>query len=247
LVESATRVQLLEEADRLRSALMRSVSHDLRTPLASITAAAEDLSEPDLALASEDRRVLATTIADESRRLDRLVGDLLDVSRIESGRLEVHAQIIDIADLIVSSLGSQRDRFVLDLGNEELLVSADPLLIGQVLRNLVDNACRFGAAGTPPSISAKRGDGAVAVAIADHGPGVTEAERGRIFEVFYSPSDGPQSRASGVGLAICSGFVAAHGGSIWVEDTPGGGATFAFTLPAAAAPPDERVEVGTGG
>jgi len=234
LVAHATRVQVLEEADRLRSALMRSVSHDLRTPLASITAAAEDLNEPGLALGAEDRRVLASTIATESRRLDRLVGDLLDVSRIESGRLEVHPQIVEIADLVFSALGEtpQSDVEVM-LGPEPLLVRADPVLIEQVLRNLIDNALRFSPAGTCPRVTATRRDGVVSVAVADHGPGVTATERSRIFEVFYSPMDGEGSRASGVGLAICQGFVAAHGGNIWVDETLGGGATFMFTLPAA--------------
>jgi two-component system sensor histidine kinase KdpD len=243
LVEDATRVQALEQADELRSALMRSVSHDLRTPLASITAAAEDLADPDLHLESEDRQVLAVTIAEESRRLDKLVGELLDVSRIESGRLEVHPQVVDLADLIESAIaGRVQEQVQIDVGRDELLVRADPVLIGQVLQNLIDNAVRFSPPGLRPLVTARLGVGAVEVAVCDRGPGVMPAEGDQIFELFYSPTDGEGSRASGVGLAICEAFVAAHGGRIWVEDTPGGGATFVFTLPLALAPPEQPIE-----
>jgi len=246
LVEDATRVQALEQADELRSALMRSVSHDLRTPLASITAAAEDLADPDLHLAAQDREVLAVTIAEESRRLDKLVGDLLNVSRMESGRLEVHPQVVDLADLIESAVSGRVEQQVgIDVGREELLVRADPVLIGQVLQNLIENAVRFSPEGTRPLVTARRGEGAVEVVVCDRGPGVMPSERDRIFELFYSPTDGEGSRASGVGLAICEAFVAAHSGRIWVEDTPAGGATFVFTLPLAMAPPEERPEGGT--
>ena len=242
LVEDATRVQALEQADELRSALMRSVSHDLRTPLASITAAAEDLADPDLPLGSEDRQVLAITIAEESRRLDKLVGELLDVSRIESGRLEVHPQVVDLADLIESAIaGRVQEQVQIEVGRDELLVHADPVLIGQVLQNLIDNAVRFSPSGQRPVVTARRGDDAVEIAVSDRGPGVLRAERDHIFELFYSPTDGEGSRASGVGLAICEAFVAAHDGRIWVQDTPGGGATFVFTLPLAAAPPEEPI------
>lgn len=240
LVADATRVQALEQADELRSALMRSVSHDLRTPLASITTAAEDLADPGLGLLPDDRKVLAVTIAEESRRLDKLVGELLDVSRIESGRLEVHPQVMDLADLVESAIGGRAQQVQIDIGREEMLVAVDAVLIGQVLQNLIDNALRFSPHGLPPRVTARRDGDEIEVAVSDRGPGVTPAERDRIFEVFYSPSDGEGSRASGIGLAICEAFVVAHGGRIWVQDTAGGGATFVFRLPLAAGPPEDR-------
>ena len=240
LVEHATRVQVLEGVDRLRSALMRSVSHDLRTPLASIRAAAEDLSDPELGLLADDRVLLAATIAQESRRLDRLVGDLLEVSRLEAGHLEVHPQVVEVTDLVESAVGTRSEpRLEVDIGPDLLLVRVDPVLIEQVLRNLIENAQRFTPVGQPLEIRARCAGDEVIVSVADHGPGVTQQEQSRVFEPFYSPANGETPRGSGLGLAICHGFIAAHGGRIWVEPTPGGGATFAFTLPAAPGPPSD--------
>ncbi|MDQ1516050.1 MAG: two-component system, OmpR family, sensor histidine kinase KdpD [Actinomycetota bacterium] len=242
LVEESNRLQLLEEVDRLRAALIGSVSHDLRTPLASIKASISDLADPGLRLSDEDRATLLRTTEEETDRLTRLVTNLLDMSRIQAGALVPHTSATPLDELIgavVARLSAMlgEHRLVVQISDGLPLADVDYLLVEQVLSNLLENAARYTPTGTAVTVRAGAVDGAaeVEVAVVDHGPGVAEAERERIFDQFYRLRDEGREPplGTGMGLAIVKGIVEAHGGRVWVEATPGGGATFAVRLPVA--------------
>lgn len=241
LAAEAGRRETLEDVDRLRSALVGAVSHDLRTPLASIKASVTDLSDPAVELAEEDQRMLLRTIEEETERLSRFVTNLLDMSRIEAGALEIRAEATPLGELIddvVRRLAPLLDQHAVKVDIPDLpLVEVDYVLVGQVLANLVENAVRYTPAGTVIRISAAPIGRWVEVRVCDNGPGIPEAERERIFRAFHRPGgadSGPPSQGTGMGLAICAGVVNAHGGHIWSEPTAGGGATFVFRLPVLA-------------
>ena len=231
LLEETARVQLLERVDEQRGALLRSVSHDLRTPLATIRAVASDLRDGTV-YDDSTRTELLAAVCDEAERLDRLVGNLLSMSRIETGALKPERQAVALDELVHERLGRlaplfRQVRVQLDIPADLPLVDGDYSQLDQVLTNLLENAARY----APPSSTVRveasdRGD-MVEVRVVDEGIGVPDHERARIFEPFRRGEGG----ASGVGLAICKAIVEAHGGAIDVRRTPGGGATFAFTLP----------------
>ena len=241
LAAEATRVEVLEETDRVRSALIRSVSHDLRTPLASIVAAGEDLADEELALSPADRRLLAGTVAEEGQRLNRLVTNLLDLSRVESGRLEPRPEAVDLQELVEGALAGRDTPVDVDLADGLPPLWVDPLLIEQVLRNLVDNAERHAGALSQVVVRGRCEHRTALVEVEDRGPGVPERLKERIFVPFHQVGDGSRPSHSGVGLAICKAYVEAHDGTIAVVDTPGGGATFRVTVPLAEAPAVERL------
>ncbi len=232
LAAEATRVEVLEETDRVRSALIRSVSHDLRTPLASIVAAGEDLADEELALSLADRRLLAGTVAEEGQRLNRLVTNLLDLSRIESGRLELRPEAVELQELVDGALAGRDVPVAVELPADLPPLWVDPLLIEQVLRNLVDNA-EHHAGSVPVVVRGRCEDGTAVVEVVDRGPGVPDARKERVFVPFHQVGGGSRPSHSGVGLAICKAYVEAHDGTIDVIDTPGGGATFRVTVPLA--------------
>ena len=231
LLEETARVQLLERVDEQRGALLRSVSHDLRTPLATIRAVASDLRDGTV-YDDSTRTELLAAVCDEAERLDRLVGNLLSMSRIETGALKPERQAVALDELVherVRRLAPlfRQVRVQVDIPAELPLVDGDYSQLDQVLTNLLENAARY----APPSSTVRveasdRGD-MVEARVVDEGIGVPDHERARIFEPFRRGEGG----ASGVGLAICKAIVEAHGGAIDVRRTPGGGATFAFTLP----------------
>lgn len=225
----------LEQAEDARRALLRSVSHDLRTPLAAIRAITSDLR--DGATYDDDtRRDLLDVVGDEAERLDRLVANLLSLSRIEAGALVPELQAVDLDELLSDRVRRlsrllREVRVATRLPEHVPLVDADYVLVDQAVTNLLENATRHTPLGSTITIEAhERGD-MIEVAVSDHGPGVPPHERDSIFEPFRtgSPSNGVWS--SGIGLAICRAIVEAHGGSISAGDAPGGGARFAFTLP----------------
>ncbi|HTW06253.1 MAG TPA: ATP-binding protein [Acidimicrobiales bacterium] len=238
LRERAQQVELLEEVDRLRRSLIGAVSHDLRTPLATIKVASSTLLDKasDLSPAGADE--LHSLIDMQADRLGRLVNSLLDMTRIQAGSLQVRPQPWPLATLVAeavfglqSSLGECEVRT--EIGDNVPLVAVDPLLIVQVLANLLDNAHRHGPWGTPVIVSARPIDSGqeVQVSVTDQGRGVPPAEREAIFERFVRFDTGGRS---GLGLAIAKAFIEAHGERIWVEEAPEGGARFVFTLPAVA-------------
>jgi two-component system sensor histidine kinase KdpD len=241
LVEESNRLQLLEEVDRLRAALIGSVSHDLRTPPASIKASISDLADPGLLLSDDDRATLLRTTEEETDRLTRLVTNLLDMSRIQAGALVPHTSATPLDELIGAVAGRLSPmlgdhRLTVDIPDGLPLADVDYLLVEQVLSNLLENAARYTPAGTAVTVraTAVAGGDEVEVAVVDHGPGVAEEERERIFDQFYRlRAEGRGPLGTGMGLAIVKGIVEAHGGRIEVEATPGGGATFALRLPVA--------------
>ncbi|MBX5451348.1 ATP-binding protein [Thermogemmatispora sp.] len=239
-------LELLRQTDALRTALLSSVSHDLRTPLASIKAAASSLLQEDIAWDEESRRSFALTIEREADRLNRLVENLLDMSRIEGGALKPEKEWYPLDELVHDVLLQlqpllQQRRIHIELEEDLPPVPIDYLQLSQVMTNLIENAVRHTPADSPIEIEARRRDGYVQVSVADRGPGIPPADLERIFDKFYrvrrgggaSGGGGGGGRAggTGLGLAVCKGLVEAHGGRIWAENRPGGGAIFHFTLP----------------
>ncbi|HTT87393.1 MAG TPA: ATP-binding protein, partial [Acidimicrobiales bacterium] len=236
------RAELLEEVDRLRQALVGAVSHDLRSPLATIKVASSTLAASSGVLSDSELKELHQLIDLQTDRLNRLVTNLLDMTRIQAGSLEVRRTPTQVTDLVAEAVAGLRaelgDRRVTVVAPDTTpLVDADPLLVGQVLANLLDNAQRHGPPGTAITVEIAPAPGPrVVVSVSDQGPGVPAAERRAIFETFVRFDTGGRS---GLGLAIAKAFIEAHGDRIWVEDAPGGGARFVFTLP--RAPTSERV------
>jgi two-component system sensor histidine kinase KdpD len=231
-----SRAEALVETDRLRTALLNSVSHDLRTPLASIKASASSLLSPDVEWDEAERRQFLATIDAEADRLNRLVHNLLDMSRIEAGALNPHMAETTVDDLVGPVVrrarGSSRQRVDIDVPESLPPVLVDPVRIDQVLTNLLDNARKY--AGGPVAISARAAGKAVEIRVVDHGPGIPVPERERVFDQFYRlKGGGRRPEGTGMGLAICRGIARAHGGALWLETTPGGGSTFVLSLPAA--------------
>jgi two-component system sensor histidine kinase KdpD len=239
LREQALRAEVLEEIDRLQKTLMGAVSHDLRTPLATIKISASTLGNPGADIGTEERQELLALIDDQVDRLNRLVTNLLDVSRVQSGAFELRREPIAVVDLVTEAvrglgLTGRPGGVTMDLAEDLPLVDVDHLLIGQVLTNLLENAWRYAPDDTPISVSARSSDeGHIEVAVTDSGPGVRPDDRAIIFQMFTGRGS---AGGSGVGLWIAKAFVEAHGQAIWVQDTAGHGARFCFTLPVALQP-----------
>jgi two-component system sensor histidine kinase KdpD len=241
LAEQKQRSQVEVEAERLRTSLLSSLSHDLRTPLAGIEGAASSLLDQAESLSSETRRDLAETILEESRRMTRLVANLLDMIRVETGALQVQKEWQPLEEVIGVVLIRLEERLKehpvsVRLPPDLPLVPIDAVLMEQVFINLLDNAIKYTPPGTPIEINAALQSGAVVVSIGDRGPGIPEGEEQRVFDKFHRAYQGTASGV-GLGLTITRGIVKAHGGRIWVEDRNEGGAVFRFTLPLAGTPP----------
>jgi two-component system sensor histidine kinase KdpD len=235
LQEQALRAQVLEEVDRLRRSLVGAVSHDLRTPLATIKVSTSSLLDPDAPVVEgADARELVELIDAQADRLDRLVANLLDMTRIQSGALELRPQPVSVDELVAEALSvlgpaGGADRVHWTAPPRLPPVEVDPVLVCQVLVNLIDNAVRYSPANLPVTVSALTTNGLVQVAVSDRGPGVPAEERPGIFQMFNRRESGGRG---GLGLAIARAFVEAHGEQIWVEDGFEGGSRFVFTLPA---------------
>jgi len=240
LHRDALQIELLQHTDALRSALLSSVSHDLRTPLSSIKAAASSLLQEDVEWDEETRRSFAHAIEHEADRLNRLVGNLLDMSRIEGGALKAEKEWYPIEELINDVLGHmqtvlQGREVRRDIPDDLPPVELDYLQMDQVLTNLIENTVRYTPPESPIEVTAKVVDMQIMISIADHGPGIPTYDLERIFDKFYRVSGAKRRNSSvmgtGLGLAVCRGLVEAHGGRIWAENRPDGGAIFRFTLP----------------
>ncbi len=247
LTEAAERARTEAETERARSALLSSVSHDLRTPLAAITGAATSLLEDAAQLPESTRRDLAETISDEARRLNRLIGDLLEMTRLESGALRVRKEWHSLEEVIGAALGGLEAQ----LGNRPVLVTLAPdlplvplddVLFEQVVRNLVENADRYSPKSEPIEVAGRIEAGQLHLSVKDRGPGLRPGEELRVFEKFYRGANSSDRFGVGLGLAICKGIVEAHGGRIDGVNRPDGGAEFTIRLPLEGNPPSVEQE-----
>ena len=236
LAEQAQQAQLLQATEKLQTALLNSISHDLRTPLVSITGALSSLSDGDPAIDTQMRQDLVDTALDEANRMNRLVGNLLNMTRMEAGAMRVTKQPGDIQDAIGTALESfdeaLRERQVsVDIEEHISLVPMDFVLILQVLVNLVDNALKFSNPESPVEIQARQAGKEVTVSVSDRGIGIPADDLEHIFEKFYRVEMPEKISGTGLGLSISRGIIDAHGGHIWAENRPGGGTTITFSLP----------------
>jgi len=235
LVEQARQAELLQTAEKLQAALLNSISHDLRTPLVAITGALSALDEDDGSLDEVTRHSLVENARAEAERLNRLVGNLLNMTRIEAGVLKLAREPCDISDLVGSALeiveGRLQGRRVEIAFSPDLpLMHLDFVLIVQVLVNLLDNAIKYSPDDQPIEISARREDDEVQIAIADHGAGIPPEDLERVFDKFYRVQRPGNISGTGLGLSICKGIVEAHGGRIPAENKAGGGARIIVNL-----------------
>jgi two-component system sensor histidine kinase KdpD len=235
LAEDAKLAALRAKTEEMRSSLLSAVSHDLRTPLAVITGAATTLRDDALGVSHEQRPELIATICEEAERLERLVGNLLDMTRVDSGALALKREWVPVEELIGAAITRLEDKLggralTTTLSPDLPMVSVDPVLFGQVFVNLLENVSKYTPKGSPIEISARVERGAVQIEVADRGPGIPEGASQKIFEKFYR---GAHVGVSGVGLGlpICRGIVEAHGGTIEAENRAGGGSVFRVTLP----------------
>jgi two-component system sensor histidine kinase KdpD len=235
LAQTASEVGPLAEADRMRSALLAAVGHDLRRPLAAATTAISGLRATDVTLAEADRTELLDTAGESLDTLAALVTNLLDVSRLQAGALAVSLGPVDLADVVLPALdelGLGPGTVQLDLPGDLAPVRADPGLLQRAAVNLLSNAIRFSPAGTPVRVSASRFADTVQLRVTDHGPGIPADRRDDVFVPFQRLGDTDNSTGLGLGLALSKGFVEGMGGSLDTEDTPGGGLTMVIALPA---------------
>jgi two-component system sensor histidine kinase KdpD len=242
LAEEAQEAQLQMETERLRSSLLSAVSHDLRTPLAVITGSASALLQPDNELTPDARRDLSATIHEEAQRLNRLVRNLLDMTRITSGAIKVTKEWQPLEEVVGAVLARMEDQLRgrevdVRLPSDLPLVPIDAVLVEQVLINILENAAKYTPKGSPLELSARQDKASVVVEIADQGPGIPPGHVDKIFEKFYRLPREREGDGAGLGLAICRGIIDAHGGRIWAENRKEGGAVFRFTLPIEGTPP----------
>lgn len=233
---------MLVETERLRSSLLSAMSHDLRTPLAAIAGASSTLVEADGMLSQETRQELAESIYDEAERLNRLVANLLDMTRLEGGAMTVRKEwqpIEEIIGVVLNRLSRQLSRveFTTHFDPDLPLVPLDDLLIQQVLMNLLENALRFTPPGGSIELNARADGQELTIEVADRGPGLKPGEEQRVFDKFYRGDRSRSHHGAGLGLTICRGIVELHGGRISAENRSGGGALFRFTLPLLNGPP----------
>jgi two-component system sensor histidine kinase KdpD len=237
----AGQAEALAAGNRMRTALLAAVSHDLRSPLASVKAAVGSLRQTDVQFTDEDRASLLATIEEGADRLDSLIGNLLDMSRIHTGALQPFVRPIaldEVAPLVARGLdGGDRLRFAVP--DELPLVATDPGLLERALANLVANALRYSPHDSPPTLAAIASPdaGKVDVLVIDHGPGIAPDQRLRVFEPFQQLGDRRTGGGGGLGLAVAKGFIESVGGQISAESTPDGGLTMRVELPATAPAP----------
>ena len=245
LGEAAQRALLKAETESLRNTLLSSISHDLRTPLSAITGAATTLLQKDVAFDRNTRAELLQTIQEEAEHLNRIIKNVLDMTRLESGAIKISKEwqpLDEIVGVVLDRLGNRLNDHpvTVKLQGNLPLIPFDALLLEQVFMNLFDNAIKYSPKGTPLELSATESFYTVTVELADHGPGIPPGEEERIFEKFVRGRGA--GSGVGLGLAICRTIINAHGGKIWAENRPEGGAIIRFTLPAAGLPPAQQQE-----
>jgi two-component system sensor histidine kinase KdpD len=238
LARDVERARLQSETERLRGALLTSISHDLRTPLASILGAVGSLRAYGPSLDEDERRGLVDTIQEEGERLNRFIANLLDMTRLEAGAAQVRLDLVDLSDIVGSALKRAdtvlaAHKVVVDFARDLPMLRLDPVLFEQVVFNLLDNAAKYAPVGTTVRLSAASKGAIVELRVEDEGDGLPEADLERIFDKFYRVQAGDRRRAgTGLGLAICRGFVEAMGGAIVAGNRADrAGAVFTVTLP----------------
>ncbi len=237
LTHEALEAEALRRSDAIKTALLRTVSHDLRSPLMAILTSSSALAQHDFELDPEDRRELLATITSEAGRLDRLVANLLDLSRLQAGAAEPHTELWPIDDLVGQALGELGDaagRVEVSLPDQPVAVRVDPNQIERVLANLIENALKYSPETVPVRVAVTTGESEVTVRVIDRGSGIAAAELEQIFAPFQRGSATSEARGAGLGLAIARGFAEANGGRVWAESLAGQGATFVLALPAEA-------------
>ncbi|WP_042363906.1 sensor histidine kinase [Streptacidiphilus neutrinimicus] len=243
LEEEAAEARRLAEGNRIRTALLAAVSHDLRTPLAGIKASVSSLRSDDVSWEPEDEAELLAGIEAGADRLDHLIGNLLDMSRLQTGTVVPIVREIDLDEVVpLALLGVPPGAVRTEIPETLPMISADPGLLERALGNVIENAVKYNTGnragpdgkGCRVAVSASELNGRVEVRVADHGPGIPDDAKDRVFEPFQRYGDAPRGAGVGLGLAVARGFVEATGGTLTAEDTPGGGLTMVFTLPCAA-------------
>ncbi|MEU6095860.1 ATP-binding protein [Streptomyces sp. NPDC047079] len=239
LQQEAEQARTLAEGNRIRTALLAAVSHDLRTPLAGIKASVTSLRSDDVEWSEEDRAELLAAIEEGADRLDHLVGNLLDMSRLQTGTVTPLIREIDLDEVVPMALGGvPEDSVELDIPESLPMVAVDAGLLERTVANLVENAVKYSPLGTSVLVAASALADRVEVRVVDRGPGVPDEAKERIFEPFQRYGDAPRGAGVGLGLAVARGFAEAMGGTLNAEDTPGGGLTMVLTLRAVGSPHD---------
>jgi two-component system, OmpR family, sensor histidine kinase KdpD len=236
LARKAQQAEILQEADRFRKALLNSISHNLRTPITSVVGALTSVLEDGAVLDASAQRTLLRTAQSEAIRLNRLIQNLLDMSRLEGGAISVKTEPCDVHDVIDAALEqlaetARKRPILITIAPNLPLVPMDEVLIVQVVFNLVDNALKYSPADIPIEIQARLHDDELELLVADRGNGIREHDLERVFEKFFRAASPRAPRGAGLGLSICRGFVNAHGGRIWASCRPHGGTQVAFVLP----------------
>ncbi len=234
----ASQAEALEAGNRMRTALLAAVSHDLRTPLASIKASISSLRQPDVSYSPEDEAELMGTVEESADRLDGLIANLLDMSRLQTGALQPFVQPVaveEVAPLALHSLPGGGNT-VVDIPDGLPLLRADAGLLERALANLLSNALRFSPPGRPPMLRARLGPSGMVISVIDHGPGVVVSQRETMFAPFQRLGDHDAATGIGLGLAVARGFIEVMGGTLDATGTPGGGLTMVVALAVADSP-----------
>jgi two-component system sensor histidine kinase KdpD len=236
LADQARQAEVLEITDKLQTALLNSISHDLRTPLVSITGALSSLADEQIVLDASARRSLIETAGEEADRLNRLVGNLLDMTRLESGAMRFKKEALDIQDVVGAALeelgGRLGKRTInIDIPSDLPLIQLDFVLVERVLVNVIDNALKYSPTDKPIEIKVHAAGAFLEIEVADRGTGIPPEDLTRIFDKFYRVQRPDNVSGTGLGLSISKGIVQAQGGFIAAENRPGGGTIITISLP----------------
>ena len=237
LNEEAAEAAELVEVDELRTAILQAVSHDLRTPLASIKTAASSLRQDDIPWSEDETEDFLATIEEETDRLSVMVGNLLDMSRIQSGALRLVRGTVGLDEVVPRALASLPDSgrsIEADVPESLPRVEVDAALLERAIANVAGNAVAWTPPGKPVAIVGSSAAGRVELRVVDRGPGIARDDRERVFEPFQRLGDRSSADGVGLGLAVAKGFVEAMGGELTIEDTPGGGLTMVMSFAEAA-------------
>jgi two-component system sensor histidine kinase KdpD len=237
LEREALAAETLRLSDSVKTAILRAASHDLRSPLTAIRVAAESLASPSVALSEEDRARQLDTVRRESARLDRLVANLLDLSRLEAGSTVSQPELVSVEELVGQALAElgREDRVRVEFAADPPLIEVDPVQVERVLVNLLENALRYSPPGVDALVGVTSEGGEAVIRVVDQGPGIPPGELDRIFEPFQQLDGTDGRRGIGLGLAIARGFAQANGGRVYVDSSPGTGTSFAVAFPLARA------------